>query len=108
MDLLEAAREGDLVSLRALLDAGADVNAADENGYTPLMEAAHAPHPEAVRLLLAAGADLEARNRLGSTALHSAAMEAGEQEACRRLFEDPDHSGAEAFAVMRLLLGAGA
>ncbi len=108
MDLLEAVREGDLAAVRARLAAGADVNAADEHGYTPLMAAAGRGDLEVVRLLLDAGADLAARNQLGTTALHQAASEAGHLEACRRLFDDPTSSGERAFEAMRVLLAAGA
>ena len=43
-----------------LLDAGADVNYSDLDGYTPLIEAAHGGHLEMLRLLLRRGADLDA------------------------------------------------
>ena len=43
-----------------LLDAGADVNHSDLDGYTPLIEAAHCGHLEMLRLLLRRGAKHDA------------------------------------------------
>ena len=43
-----------------LLDAGADVNHSDLDGYTPLIEAAHGGHLEMLRLLLRRGAKHDA------------------------------------------------
>jgi ankyrin repeat protein len=54
--------------MKALLDAGADPNAADSIGRTPLMRCALAATPEAIDLLLKAGADASARSREGYTA----------------------------------------
>ena len=59
-ELSRAAERGDAAALRALVAAGADVNARD-NGYTPLVFAARAGDAEAVRALLDAGADPNAR-----------------------------------------------
>jgi len=67
--LLEAARTGRLATVRALLEGGADVNAASASGVTPLMEAASAGRVEIAQILLDAGAELDARDRLGRTAL---------------------------------------
>lgn len=56
----------------ALLDAGADVNAHNQNthwGTTPLHAAAHANNTAIVRLLLARGADKEAEDSSGKTPL---------------------------------------
>jgi len=53
----------------ALLQAGCDVNAADNNGRTPLMYAARYNQPAAVRLLLEAGANVKAQDKDGMTAL---------------------------------------
>jgi hypothetical protein len=50
--------------LRALVDAGADVNARGLNDWTALHFAAAADDPVAVKLLLEAGADPEARTRI--------------------------------------------
>ena len=55
-----------------LLEAGADVNAADQVGMTALMLAALSGNPEIVSLLLKAGADVKAANNSGRTALMDA------------------------------------
>ncbi|MDP2307659.1 MAG: ankyrin repeat domain-containing protein [Pseudomonadota bacterium] len=56
-----ASHRGLLETVRALLGAGADVNAREEaSGTTPLHWAAEAGHVEVAGLLLEAGADLEA------------------------------------------------
>jgi ankyrin repeat protein len=60
-----AAFEGFKNVVSALLREGADVNARNETGNTPLFDA----HPETAALLLDCGADIEARNETGSTPL---------------------------------------
>lgn len=62
----EAARMGDVASLRALVRQRIDVNA-EVNGFTPLLWAAYRSDAEMARLLLAAGADPDRVNRLGMT-----------------------------------------
>jgi ankyrin repeat protein len=54
---LKAAREGDLATVRAQLDAGQDVNATELDGYTALMFAVVGQHDEVALLLLDRGAD---------------------------------------------------
>jgi ankyrin repeat protein len=86
--LLRAAKAADLAAMRALLDAGALVDLANDLGYTPLLAAAGAGRGnnptrngqkteemaiEAVRMLLAAGANVNARGVDGDTALMGAA-----------------------------------
>jgi ankyrin repeat protein len=53
--LLTAARRGDLMAVRALLDAGADVEGSDVNGWRPLHYAALYGFRELVALLLSRG-----------------------------------------------------
>ena len=63
-------RTATTADVQAELDAGADVMARDEKGYTPLH---WATTPANIQALLAAGADVMARNKYGYTPLHQAA-----------------------------------
>lgn len=56
-DLFEAVKENNLVRVQALIDAGTDVNAYDNQYASPLYYAISESHTEIVRLLLGAGAD---------------------------------------------------
>ncbi|MDP7178953.1 MAG: ankyrin repeat domain-containing protein, partial [Verrucomicrobiota bacterium] len=49
----DAAEEGDLAGVQAELDKGANVNAKNQNGATPLHRAAWFGHKEIVQLLIA-------------------------------------------------------
>lgn len=71
--LLFAARVGDAVSARMLLEAGADVNDADAWGVSALAYAAHSGFGDLVELLLARGADPNAAGA-GFAPLHIAIL----------------------------------
>ena len=58
--------------MRALVKHGANVNAKDDTGETPLHVAAFLSRASSVEALLAARADPNARDRLGKTPLHNA------------------------------------
>jgi ankyrin repeat protein len=73
----EAARRGDLEALRALLKQGADVNAAEGDGTTPLHWAARAGDAELVQMLAYAGANVKATTRLGAYTPLMMAAQAG-------------------------------
>lgn len=78
--IFDAARAGDLTKVRASLAAGADVNATDNNGFTPLHCAAMGANSvneeiivAVMQALLDAGAPLEAKSKDGRTPLFLAA-----------------------------------
>lgn len=72
---LKCARAGDTDWFRKALRTGLDPNAADEDGWTPLMGAAARAHPALVAILVAAGADPRlAHPRSGALPVHLAAQ----------------------------------
>jgi ankyrin repeat protein len=83
--LMYAAALGSLESMRLLLDAGADPNAANDFAATPLMWCAG--DAAKVRLLLFKGANADARSSLGRTPLMIAAAYDGATEAAHLLIE---------------------
>ncbi|MEU5975878.1 ankyrin repeat domain-containing protein [Streptomyces sp. NPDC047315] len=60
--LLDAAKRGDATAARAAIDAGADVEARDQDLRTPLLLAALGDHVEVARALVAAGGDPNAQD----------------------------------------------
>ena len=60
--LISAAGRGDAEAVRSLLEQGADVEARDDTGMTPLIAAAYGNHLEVARLLVEAGADVNAKD----------------------------------------------
>ena len=62
VDILEAAKKGRAKEIEALLAKGADLEARDKEGRTPLMLAAQYGRTASVRLLLEKGAKPDARD----------------------------------------------
>jgi len=84
--LHDLASVGYVDRVRQLVDAGADVNAKDNNGRTPLRWAASEGHADVARLLVDAGADVNAKDNNGWTPLRWAASE-GHADAARLLVD---------------------
>jgi ankyrin repeat protein len=72
-ELLQAVADGNMARLRELVVLGADVNASNENGATPLHRAAVCGNTVAVRVLVETGAQVNAQQPTGMRALHWAA-----------------------------------
>jgi hypothetical protein len=70
--LIDAARQGNLVSARGFLDDGAEVNSRDGAGRTALLVATLGGHADMVELLLKSGADPNLADARGVTPLHAA------------------------------------
>eukprot|EP01045_Picozoa_sp_COSAG04_P021598 COSAG04_NODE_2341_length_4295_cov_5.618061_3_plen_810_part_00 len=89
--LVNAADAGEAAEVRVLLAAGADPDAADENGDTALYWAAYYGHEEVVAALAEGGADLD-KASAGGTPLMAAAFD-GSSGVVRRLLElGADHT----------------
>jgi hypothetical protein len=71
--LTNAARKGHLDICRLLIDKGADIEAKDREGWTPLHLVARRGHIEIARLLCDRGADIEALDKSEWRPLHWAA-----------------------------------
>lgn len=105
LELLRAAWSssgGERATIPERIRAGADPNAAGEDGYSALHHAATAGHADAIGWLAEGGADLEAADDFGKTALHRAAW-GGKAEAVRELIRrgaDMEAKSAEGWRVL--------
>jgi hypothetical protein len=66
-----------VMMIRLLLEAGAEIDAPDKNGATPLHRAVRTRCATAVKCLLDAGADPTVRNKSGSSPFHLAVQNTG-------------------------------
>jgi ankyrin repeat protein len=64
--------KGSIEEVKQHLAAGAEVNAKDGDGWTPLYGAAWWGHKEVAELLIAKGADVNVKERVGKTPLDAA------------------------------------
>jgi len=89
-------------TIEYLLSAGANVNARDANGATPLHRAVRTRSAAAVRALLAGGADLRLTNMNGSTPFDLATRNTGKSGS------GSPRAHAQQKEIVALLLDAGA
>lgn len=68
-----AVESGSKATVQALVDAGANISAQNNNGVAPLHTASANGHFAIVQVLIDAGANVNARNENGGTPLHAAA-----------------------------------
>lgn len=78
--------DGELESVKRLLDAGADLNARDPHGWTPLSRAIERRQPQIARLLLERGADVLAQDQRRRQPIFWAAQ-CGPDDIVERLLE---------------------
>ena len=104
--LLFAARDGDLESGRALIDAHANVNLADPDGATPLVEAIVNFHFDFAAFLLEHGADVNTRDIRGRSPLYAAVDMHSLDTSTRPSVAPPDKM--DAAGLIKALLDHGA
>jgi serine/threonine protein kinase len=103
-ELLEASEKGDVEEVKKLLKEGANLNARNIVGWTPLHLAVQNGHIEVVKLLIEKGANVNAKDNIGDTPLHDAA-DKGHIEVVRLLLEhgaDPNIKNYEGKTAMDL------
>jgi ankyrin repeat protein len=94
LQLIEAAKRGDVATIPSLLKKHADVNAVGPDGTSALQWAAHSNQAAAAELLIKGGAKVTAANSFGITPLSEAAVN-GNAEIVEILLK----AGADANAV---------
>ena len=70
--LIWSADLGHVDVVKALIDNGADLEASDFYGWTPLMKATYRNNIEIVKLLVEKGANVNAKNFVGNSVLYIA------------------------------------
>jgi ankyrin repeat protein len=73
VSFINAIQKGDIITVKALIAAGANVNAENKSGETPLHIAAVRGYQEITSLLIVEGADVNAIDKRKLTPLHAAA-----------------------------------
>jgi hypothetical protein len=98
------ARAGDTADLLAYLDAGVQVNLANDRGDTLIMLAAYHGHTDTVKALLEHGADPNKANDVGQTPLAGAVFK-GDDDVIGALVAggaDPDAGSPSAVEAARM------
>ena len=107
--LIDALRAADRQEAIRLIEGGADVNAADSLGTTPLMWAARYGDAVIIDRLINAGANAAAESVLGVTPMSEAAL-IGSEAAIRELLTagvDPDSPNPEGETALMLVVRTG-
>jgi len=92
--LHDAVLSGDIGLVRSVISGGADVNAKDEAGFTPLFRAAGKGQTEIAEVLITGGASVNATDQYGNTPLHFAAVQ-GHYAVCKVLLARGADPGAK-------------
>ena len=92
--LHQAVLDADIGRVQSLTSAGADVNARDKAGFTPLFYTAQKGQRDIAAVLITAGASVSATDQYGNTPLHYAAVQ-GHYELCQLLLAEGANPGAK-------------
>ncbi len=100
--LAQEAIPGNVAQVSALLAQGAEVNAKDTNGDTPLHDAAYYSSKAVAEALIAHGANVNAENAKGETPLHNAALHGNQAVTEALLAHGADVNAKNAYGVTPL------
>ncbi len=104
--LIEAVQRGDPATVRALLEAGADPDAAAADGATALHWAVHRDDGASAALLIRAGADVTAANRYGVAPIALASQNGSAPMLARLLAAGADANRAQPEGETALMTAA--
>jgi ankyrin repeat protein len=104
--LVDAIMAGDIAGVRALLEKRADVNAAQQDGTTPLHWAVERDAPEIVQMLIRAGASVKAANRYGATPMWLASVNGNAKTIAMLLEAGADAGSANGDGETALMVAA--
>jgi ankyrin repeat protein len=105
----DAAMNGDVATVRALVQQKADVNAVQTDGATAIQWAVYRDDLEMVDVLIAAGANIKLANREGATPLYLASLH-GSEPMIEKLLQaggDPNQLGPEGETPLMLVARTG-
>ena len=105
--LTQATIDGNIQAAKQAIAAGADVNAKDVVGRTPLSHAAEAGHKEIAELLIANGADVNAKDKPGWTPLFYAAFSGRTEVAELLIAEGVDVNAKDNLGTLRYAASGG-
>jgi hypothetical protein len=103
LNLFTAARSNDVNLAQTLLNAKADVNQADDKGYTPLILATYNDNFEVAQFLLKHGANTEIKDHSGRTALMGASFKGNEREVKLLLDNGANASAADSKGMSSMM-----
>jgi len=115
-DLLEAARQGDLAAVKALLAKGGDLETKTAYGQTPLYLAAMQGHPEVVEFLLSKGANTDVHDTFYKASVLDFVLERKHYDVAKLLIAKsstsvdkllPDVAGSGNVEMVKLVLDKG-
>jgi ankyrin repeat protein len=107
--IADAAMNGDVAAVRALVEQKADVNAVQADGATAIQWAVYRNDLEMTDVLIAAGANLKLANREGATPLYLASLH-GSAAIIEKLLQaggDPNQLGPEGETPLMLVARTG-
>ncbi|KAF5545319.1 ankyrin protein 3 [Fusarium phyllophilum] len=96
---LAAQKEGSRATMQVLLSCGADINARDDSGWTPLLFSVAVASIDEIRFLITQGADATAQDERDETCLHIATKRSNE---IYKIFQLLLENGARADAHNRI------